>query len=376
MSARAVMRSAALPITRLGALPQTLILFVTSRCNARCDFCLYWDQINDPTAAREELTPEEIDRVAAQYGRLHYLALSGGEPFVRDDLAPICQSFIDRCGTSVVDIPSNFWFGDRMAATLETLTGRNPGVVFDLQLSLDHVGPRHDESRQVKGLYERARASFEALADLRAERPHLKLKINVVYLERNAGDLEEIGRRVRDEFDCDRIQLTYPNELVPVEGSEEHAAQAASFRRAAPRLNEAVAPRGGLDLHTLGLRASKRIYGELIQKAADGTRPMGEYCNAGRDIVVVTERGEVFPCEPLWTPIGDLRSAGYDLRRILRDEPYRRFREQHLGPGACNCTWGCAALSHVSVSSRFLPGLGLEAARLAVGDRRRSGAGE
>ena len=63
-------------------LPQTLIFFVTSRCNARCNFCLYWEQINDPSPRSAELRVDEVERIAAAYGPLEHLALSGGEPFV------------------------------------------------------------------------------------------------------------------------------------------------------------------------------------------------------------------------------------------------------------------------------------------------------
>ncbi|MCZ7687194.1 MAG: radical SAM protein [Sandaracinaceae bacterium] len=193
----AVLDSALLFRRQRGALPQTFIFFVTSRCNARCDFCLYYAQITSPVAKASELTPEEADRIAARYGPLHYLALSGGEPFVRSDVAALCEPFIARCGTSVVDIPSSFYFGERMLEAVESLSARHPGVVIDLQLSLDHVGEAHDASRKVPGLYARARESFAALAALRSRRSNVKLKINLVYLRAQRGRPPP-HRRARD----------------------------------------------------------------------------------------------------------------------------------------------------------------------------------
>ncbi|MCH2663714.1 hypothetical protein MK139_05180, partial [bacterium] len=92
-----VLQSALLFREQKKALPQTLIFFVTSRCNARCDFCLYYDQITNPVAKERELTIPEVEKIARNYGNLHYLGLSGGEPFVRKDLEQICQAFIDHC---------------------------------------------------------------------------------------------------------------------------------------------------------------------------------------------------------------------------------------------------------------------------------------
>lgn len=355
-------RSALLFLKQRRSLPQTLIFFVTSRCNARCDFCLYGEQVADPVAAEDELTVDEVRRIAAKYGDLHYLALSGGEPFVRRDLAELCQAFVDRCRTSVVDIPSNFWFGDRMVETMGPLAEANPGVVFDLQLSLDHVGERHDESRQVRGLYERARATAERLAPLRRRLPNLKLKASVVWLERNRDDLDAIVAAIWRDFDCDRIQLAYPNRLLTDVGD---VADVEAFRAAARRLDRAVPLRGLGDLHTLGMRSVKGLYGELLADAVAGRRRTGSYCDAGRILAVLDEKGDVFGCEPLWHAVGNVRDSDYDIGAILRGDACRAFRDEQLGPDACNCTWGCAMHAWISTSPRVLPGLAVEAARLA-----------
>lgn len=362
---RPVLASALLFRRQRHALPQTLNFFVTSRCNARCDFCLYWDRITNPVAKERELSVEEVERVARQYGPLHYLALSGGEPFVRSDLAAICQAFIDHCGTAVVDIPSNFYFRDCMVETLENAAARNPGVVFDVQLSLDHVGERHDVSRQVPGLYVRARETFRELARLRERLPNLRLKVSIVYLERNRDHLDEIVATVRREFDCDRLQLSYPQRLLPREGGDAEArADVGRYQAAAARLVGGLPLRNVADLHTLGVRSVKAVYRDLLAQAVSGRRPTGEYCDAGRHILVLDEKGDVHPCEPLWESIGNVREHDYDVGRILRGPRYQGFRDAHLGPGKCNCTWSCAMHSYVSVRPAMLPRIGLEAARI------------
>lgn len=368
---KAVVESLLLSRRQRSALPQTLIFFVTSRCNARCSFCLYYEQITNPVAKKEELTPAEVERIADAYGPLHYLALSGGEPFVRKDLGDLVQPFIDRCGVRVVDIPSNFYYGKTMVETLGPLTERNPEVVFDLQMSIDHIGAQHDESRRVKGLYERAVASFGQLEELRARRPNLRLKINMVYLDFNREHLSEIVSQLAGVVDFDRIQLTYPTEMLDGDGENGDGETPAETRQsiadfiAAERAAVGAAPvRQRFDPYTLGMRSVKALYHRLLADAVAGGANVGSYCEAGRHIVVINEKGDVFPCEPLWHNVGNLRDNDYDLRRVLEAEAYRRFRERHLGPGKCNCTWGCAIHSSISVRSKYLPRLGLNALRM------------
>lgn len=363
----AVLKSALLFRRQRQALPQTFIFFVTSRCNARCDFCLYYSQITSPVAKARELSPEEVERIAASYGPLHYLALSGGEPFVRSDIAALVRPFIERCGTAVVDIPSSFYFGERMVDAIEPSCASHPDVVFDLQLSLDHVGEAHDASRKVPGLYARARESFAALAAVRRRHTNLKLKINLVYLERNARSLPSIVDRITKDFeDADRIQLTYPHRTLPSGGDRDDLAGVGAFEESAALVADAIPPRRLSDLHTLGVRSVKHAYHRLLREAVAGERTTGSYCEAGRHVVVLDEKGDVFPCEPLWEPIGNVREHDYDVGRVLRGDAYADFRARRLGPSACNCTWSCAMNTHVSVDPRHLPALGAEAGRIAV----------
>ena len=370
-----LVRSATLFSAQRKRLPQTLVLFVTSRCNARCEFCLYRHRIEDPASAAEELTVEEIEKMASHYGPLHYPALSGGEPFVREDVPEICQAFIDRCDTAVVDIPSNFWFRERMISDAERLATRNPGVVVELQLALDHAGPDHDESRGVPGLYDRAKQTFEALAGLRGSSPNLRLKINVLYLERNRGSLREMIDRINRDFDYDRIQLTYPHVLLPPSPSGETIPldEMEDYERCARFFEASSGVRNGTDLHTMGVSSSKVFYRMLLRRAIEGRRLVGDYCEAGRSFLVIDEIGRVMPCEPLWTDLGNLREWDYDVAAVLRGDRYARFRETHLGCGACNCTYSCAILGHVALSPLMVLGSGMRAVLGMVGSLVRRG---
>lgn len=364
-----VLKSAFLFRRQKGRLPQTLIFFVTSRCNARCGFCLYYDQVANPVAADRELNVEEIGKIARKYGPLHYLALSGGEPFIRKDLEPLCQAFIDFCGTSVIDIPSNFFYTDAMVSTLEPLLRKNPRVIFDVQASLDHIGQMHDESRKVKNLYQRALESFGALSKLREKHPNLRLKVNVVYLERNRDDLDNIASELRRDFGYDRIQLAYPNGLIASAqtGASAQAKDVEAYIDAADRFGRRSASPGVRDLHSLGISSVKSIYHRLLREAVSNERNVGSYCEAGRHILVINEKGDVFPCEPLWQPIGNLREFDYDAKAVLEAPAYKDFRRQRLGPGKCNCAWSCAMLSHISVKPSFLPRILANAVKTVLG---------
>ena len=191
--------------------------------------------MDNPTARDTEMRLEEYEALARAYGPLHYLAVSGGEPFVREDLADIVQTFIDHCRVRVVDIPSNFTFTKAMRTVMDRLAADNPDVAFDLQLSLDDLGERHDASRKVPGLFAKAQESFRAMAALRESRPNLRIKGSTLYLPANAERLDEVLTELGLTFAFDRMSVSYPQMLLPSVGDQAVHADAAAYAERAVR---------------------------------------------------------------------------------------------------------------------------------------------
>src|SRR4051794_8691783 len=81
----------------------TVILFVTSRCNAFCQTCFYHAELNQPG----DLTFEQIEQVSLAMPAITDLWLSGGEPTLRRDLSEIINLFVRNNGVTRVIIPTN-----------------------------------------------------------------------------------------------------------------------------------------------------------------------------------------------------------------------------------------------------------------------------
>src|SRR5256885_15317885 len=79
----------------------TLILFVTSRCNAKCETCFYWQELNQPGG----MTFAPIERVAPTMPQTTDLWLSGGQPTPRRDLNAITEVSVRHTGARPAIIP-------------------------------------------------------------------------------------------------------------------------------------------------------------------------------------------------------------------------------------------------------------------------------
>jgi len=91
------MRKRILKSAFLASRPVHLILHVTNRCNLRCRTCF----VDFDNYQGKELTLKEIERISKYLGKLIWLDVGGGEPFLRDDLHDICALFDAKIGTLI-----------------------------------------------------------------------------------------------------------------------------------------------------------------------------------------------------------------------------------------------------------------------------------
>lgn len=340
----------------IGLLPGNishLLLLVTARCNHRCDYCFYWKG-QGPLTLRDELTVAEYERLAEQVGRVLCLTVSGGEPTLRDDIAQIITAFHRRAGVRTVQLHSNGFLTDRLVATVRELVERHKDLALDVCLSIDGLGADHDQVRQVPRSFDRLMATVERLSALRACHPGLGLELNTTFSATTAPRIRSIARFVRDT-----LGLNYNLALV----------------RGGPRDPAA------LDVDLAEYRAVCREVGCYREKSSADNYPFASFveairqlvpglsvealrrgrqvvpCQAGRRLLVIDERGEVWPCEVLGRSFGNLRSADFRLGDLMA-RPESRALVRSIARGGCHCSWECAIPVSLIFSARGLARIG------------------
>ena len=81
-------------------------LIVTYRCNAKCYMCNTWQH---PTTKSQEFTPSLVDKLP---GELAFINITGGEPFLRNDIEQVIQIAITKAKRIVIS--TNGYFTDRI----------------------------------------------------------------------------------------------------------------------------------------------------------------------------------------------------------------------------------------------------------------------
>src|SRR3954453_10190964 len=130
----------------------TIIFFVTSHCNATCETCFYWDELN----RQGDLSWEEIVRLSESTPAFTDLWFSGGEPTLRKELPEIIDLFVRNNGVRYINLPTNGLKPNRACEIAEQALSNNPDLELHINIALDGLAESHDFMRGVPGNFEKA----------------------------------------------------------------------------------------------------------------------------------------------------------------------------------------------------------------------------
>jgi Fe-coproporphyrin III synthase len=322
-----------------------LIFFVTSRCNAKCDFCFYWDHLNH----QGDLTLDEIRRISATMPRFHRLLFSGGETFMRRELVDIVTLFHRQNGVATINLPTNGILHRQIVEKTAAILGENPALTVNVGFSLDGFAATHDRVRAVPGCFHKAIASIKAVTALRDRFPNLTVFVNSVILRENYVELPSLADYLLHEVELDThyFNIIRGDPMNAAQRDVPHAALAELYREyervQAIYLERSHRRRGRGPVSAAVWRAfylgRLAIYNDIqYTNYTRGTRwPMP--CTAGETAAVIDYHGDVRICE-LRQPIGNLRDYDCDFGRLwnsqARTAEVAQMRQDH-----CDCTHIC-----------------------------------
>jgi len=337
-----------------------LIFFVTSRCNQRCKSCFFWERRNAPEA---DLTRDEIEKVCMKLPAFDVLLLSGGEPFLRDDLVDIIRLFYENNRIKSVAIPTNGMATDLIVQRVRQIAGIAADLHVSVNFSVDGPAAIHDGIRGVPGAFEKTMATMRAIAAMRKEISLLTCVVNTVVMADNVRAIPDLIAIIENEGSA----ADHAFEII--RGDPDQKDQKKLDRGEVMRIyedilsyQERIATRkfcsGGRGrvkgfiaktLYTGNLRA---LYGKQLANYFGGKK-WGFPCGAGGSVRVLYSNGDVPVCELRNDAVLNVRANDYDIDRIVSDPAFRRATELVRKTG-CSCSHICFLMDSAYQSPRFL----------------------
>jgi MoaA/NifB/PqqE/SkfB family radical SAM enzyme len=291
--------------------PRKLRLAVTNRCNARCRTCEVWKLDH---AGENDLSLEEYERIfrgnANYLSRVSHLSLTGGEPFLRKDLADIVR-LVKRCLPQAgININTNGFLTERIVELAQGASKEKIALMFNI--SLDGMDAKHDESRGVAGAANMAHRTIERLARMQNDKCGVRVGINHLMTEHNPDECEVVWKYCRD------LGIRF-NPILPMSGELYHNE---GLSVALPE--SARAPYAEVFRRLMPEEKSRQLeFGEILHQLEGRARDFR--CWAGSVVILIEENGEVFPnggCPRDWN-FGNLRECDYRFSRLLSTDKAR-----------------------------------------------------
>ncbi len=259
------------------------LIAITYRCNARCTMCNTWQH---PSRTHDEVQPHHLTSLP----RMSFANITGGEPFLRADIADIVEVIATKADRIVVS--TNGYYTDRVTK----LARRYPKLGF--RISLEGLPAANDELRGLKDAFDHG---LRTLLQLRALGIR-DIGFGITLSDRNADDLlelYELADAMGVEFATAAVHNSYYfHKYDNVIDDPERVG--GSLEKLAWRLLETRRPKNWFRAwFNVGLANYVRGNPRLLP------------CNVGTDVFFVDPFGYVKPCNATDVNMGSLKEHSF-----------------------------------------------------------------
>jgi MoaA/NifB/PqqE/SkfB family radical SAM enzyme/uncharacterized membrane protein YbhN (UPF0104 family) len=333
--------------------PINVTFSVTRRCQSRCKTCFIWEH-----DSCDDMDLRSIERLFRSIGWTYFFNVSGGEPFLRDDLPEIIALACRFMTPAVIHIPTNAIAVDRVinmtVEILKVIDREAPGSVLTIKPSFDGIGELHDEIRGVPGNFQRLLETLERLRELQSHHDNLHVGVGTVISRFNADKLNEII-----EYSKGLGVDSYINEIA--EEREEFfnigsgiTPDGDSYGRIMEIFKKSVLEKmKDMKLLPRITTALRVVYYDLVVRILNEQRQVIP-CSAGLMNVHINSDGGIWPCAVLAYngQMGKVDEST-DFREIWNSKEAKKIRKS-IRRRECHCPLANQAYSNILLHPRSL----------------------
>ncbi len=174
-------------------------VIVTYRCNAKCTMC---NRYKVPSKPEEEISIETIKKLPEMY----FTNITGGEPFIRDDLKDIVRELLKKSDRIVIS--TNGFFTDRIVELCKEF----PQV--GIRISIEGLEKTNNEIRGLDDGFNRGYTTLKKLVDMGMK----DVGFGMTVQDRNAADLVPLYN-ISDELCMEFATASLHNSFYFVESN-------------------------------------------------------------------------------------------------------------------------------------------------------------
>ncbi|MFB6146028.1 MAG: radical SAM/SPASM domain-containing protein [Candidatus Nanohaloarchaea archaeon] len=176
-------------------LPANMTFSVIDRCNMACRTCGIWKHRNT-----DEMTVEEYEKIVEPLN-LFWATISGGEPFMREDIAEVLEVIVNRTQPSFVTIATNGMMDVETREAMTKVLANTSDTKFMLNFSIDGTSETHEYMRRTKNAFQRVSNTIEEVRSLESDR--ISIGANTVISKYNEDEIPETYQDIQEKLNPD-----------------------------------------------------------------------------------------------------------------------------------------------------------------------------
>ena len=333
-------------------LPAHIVLFITNRCNMECDHCFLVESGELNNISRQQiLTIENIRKIAKSNPKLLALSITGGEPFLRKDLSAIIQEFSNSGFLKSINIVSNGYQTNKILTAIQKILKENKTIDIFLSISLDGDSDIHNIIRKKKDAYLNAVNTLIGLSEIRKYNKRLSIGVNSTYIGTNYDSISKLYKEL-ENVDLNYVSLnllrgvTWDSRPKDIDIKE--------YNNLCKIKEKLIASKKIESSFMNALMTSKgKLMTKLISETVKKDRSINS-CFAGSLFGVIKDNGDVFACEQLGKPLGNLSEVDYDFKKIWFSETAKEQRRS-IRNRECHCTYECVSSCNILFNAKYYP---------------------
>lgn len=177
-----------------------ITLAITSECNLKCKMCDFWKR-----KEKARLSISNIKKVlkSKSASTIKDIAITGGEPFLRDDINEIFETIRNLKPCADIDMSTNGILTDQIISFFRENIKNPPRII----ISIDGI-EQHDIQRGISGSLEKSIDTIKKLKELSS---HIDITIKMTITDTNYTEIEKVYKLSKE--------LSVSFELKPVENN-------------------------------------------------------------------------------------------------------------------------------------------------------------
>jgi ferredoxin-NADP reductase/MoaA/NifB/PqqE/SkfB family radical SAM enzyme len=341
--------------------PLTITFSVTAACRSLCKTCnIGRVYLENPAIAKNDLTLKEIEATFKTLGPIYFFNVSGGEPFMRMDLAEILRLAFIYLKPKLISIPTNSLAPKAIEkTTLKILEYMDqylpPHVPLSIKPSIDGVGEMHDFVRGIKGNFVKLEETIDRLLAIREKNPRLHVDLGSVISNYNLNHLDVLEKWVHERgiesyrHEIAEQRVEFHNVGDPITPSPQ------IYRQLTREFsNQIIKNIQGKALHTRVTESVRLAYYDVANQILKEKRQVTP-CYGGLANIHLDYNGEVWPCCILGgeQSMGNIRDWNYDMQALLAS-PKAKDVIGYIAGGNCACPLASQWLNNVLLTPKHM----------------------